>query len=589
MYDGFYPKNLIGNFKTYPGRRTIRFFSVNTDDELSVSQAGISGMKSFINFITPPKPLVFKYIMLDSIVVQSGYQPETHRLNCSDPILVNTIVQSIKKNTDVDLFCAGNHWQFLAQSSFYPVGFNSDATNKILCVNCESPLDCIDTYANRFVFGSSDICFSKDTNGAVKTFQNTNRAIRTAVYLQIATVPYNPLIAPSIQSIGFIPGRTNITAIVTFIGHPPGGHVYCAFTELNTMTFTDIYQLKLMAKTVAFRQSTSVSSATIVIQVTSTNLYSASAYDVLCAVEDSFYNIFDINQLIMNKNTISTLCCRTISFTNVPAYVYGVLTAYENVINSKLNVFSYAIDISSKDTLTVYHIVLDADTGNIVYNVAVFPSSIKFYNNKKKIQTLTGSFILSCADVDENGEMIDCFGKYIVSFRMVGLSSSLYANDKLQVRIMNKNIPPPPPVLDYAQFANSGAYLLIWFTSPTDQAISVGLDNTIPWSCDSLFNFTSAAKTQCVWINSFTVKVLFYSDPTIQFLEPEDAITLKGGLIKAAYKLQTTLSEYVPADEMTIIVKRPLNPLLPTSTLFAPELLSSCDDLVLDATSTTGE
>ena len=574
LYDGFYADNIIRRFKKLSGRGVNQFLSVNTEDALTSYQNGPAGIANLVKQFVFPQPMEFYVIMLDNLVATRGVLPTTARVNCSDPIKSTLIINSISKNIDIDMPCNGVRWQFVSQSSLYLPGVVvPSGLPRVLCVNCQ-PMACVDSIDRSFVFGSSDICFSN----------NSDIPIRTSVFMQIKIRRFVPRTVPEITNLNITSYSNRITFDITCTGKAGGGSLYCAAVESKSIQLVSTDQLKLLAVKVSFTQLQTINQIPgRFAQINVGKLISGTSYDVLCAGEDNQGNMYNFaDKILPTLKSIYTTCCRHIVYTNAPKFVYGKLSAYAGVTNTNIFVFSYQIQVGALDSIEILPLILFANSLNVNLGVTVTPSSSVFRNTFKTVKVQSGSFILSC-----NGN-IDCSGEYVIALLKVGYNKNLYSNEYQPIEILSTTRPPLPPVLSSAIFADSGTSVSVVFDSPTDQAVNAKL--SLPyWRCSSIFSFRAASASTCLWLSSSNVQITFAIDASVDYVGIGDTITLMPNTLKAGFRNGTRSAEYKFNAVSTTAILPPKTPLKPLVVLIAPALLASCDDLILDATATIGK
>ena len=145
-----------------------------------------------------------------------------------------------------------------------------------------------------------------------------------------------------------------------------------------------------------------------------------SAIAVYCLGEDSLGNDGLFSDAVAKKVTTTTLCCRSISLKNAPAFVYGSLSAYVGASSTQFT-FSFALDYPPEDSLLVTPtIFLQASPSTMATNISSTPTSFTFGGSSgastgSSSSQLSGSFLVSGVG-----------GNYIVVLQLSGPSSGLY-------------------------------------------------------------------------------------------------------------------------------------------------------------------
>jgi len=151
---------------------------------------------------------VYPFIYVEAFLFEYGVHAIQRDVNCSDATISGKIVQAMKTNVDIDIYCQGNRWQYLVESTFYAASKIQllDYSSRILCVNCVRPMSCISSSKKAFVVGSDELCF---TGVAPNEY-----AVRVGMNLQIQVQVYVPPTVPVISHVNTTAGSTSLTAVL---------------------------------------------------------------------------------------------------------------------------------------------------------------------------------------------------------------------------------------------------------------------------------------------------------------------------------------------------------------------------------------
>ena len=376
--------------------------------------------------------------------------------------------------------------------------------------------------------------------------------------------------------------RTTLTFIVNLISSLQfdvfGGSLYC-IGLIEGSAPSSIGGIKAAASD----GSSSKGASTIIsvgaqyplnLEVKFTGLSSLQSYSVFCYVETSVGTGSSMSTVLSTEVVASTICCKTIAFSNSPAFVYGDIMKYVDS-NPTLFIFKYELSDAPSDVIEVTPLLLiDGIQSN---DVVAKPLSVTL----TRTSLLQGTFYLSA------GSTIS--GTYKISFTVTGSSAAQYASDSVEVQVLSSSSPTPAPVMISSQFSNSGQAVLITFDSETD---SGGINDVI-WPCSSLFSFSSATGTFCTWTNTTTVSVSFgvisnFAADTI-LITVGSEVTLLKGLLRPFCKGDAITCSLNPTSTLqTVITQAPQIPSAPVVILNAPLFLGSCANLSLDATASYG-
>jgi hypothetical protein len=344
---------------------------------------------------------------------------------------------------------------------------------------------------------------------------------------------------------------------------------------------------------------------------------------------------------------VETACCKSIAFSNAPAYVYADFTKYPEGTDPSAWEFTFKLSAAGKNSLTVTYL-LRTKAGEAVSEstLSVTPASSTLAAGQRQTTFyLYGSEFLS--------------GDFIIDFALSGPSADEYdAMSSLPVEVISTAQPKPAPSLYEVRLSNEGSFVYITFDSPTDYA-DITRSN---WNCSELFEFDSASYSTCNWINNTFVEGLigdsddgtgrrmlgdmmefdsfsgseFYgaeAEDVLHFREPESEaeeafllsqhvnssnvnttlsqsampfeeqrqrrrrltkissnsyFALKEGKLKAACSSVEECATFATNTFKESLVKKPRKPVAPRPSLSMPSKISSCDDLTVDPTQSAG-
>ena len=172
-----------------------------------------------------------------------------------------------------------------------------------------------------------------------------------------------------------------------------------------------------------------------------------------------------------------------------------------------------------------------------------------------------------------------------------GLSAKMYyqLGNVLQVTVLSNSAPPQPPALLKAVFSTSGAKAFVYFDSATDGALVVPAISTATsaWPCNLLLTFKGVDDTSCNWVNNTVVQLEF--SPKNSELSVGSTVSLLPLRVKAACTGESiSCSSYAFAKTSIVFASAPANPVYPTIVLTIPSIISKCDNLTVDPTSSSG-
>eukprot|EP01034_Spumella_vulgaris_P025547 gene25547-32017_t len=139
-----------------------------------------------------------------------------------------------------------------------------------------------------------------------------------------------------------------------------------------------------------------------------------------------------------------------------------------------------------------------------------------------------------------------------------------------------------PPTLLSATFALSGLQVYVQFDSATNMPF-----NASSFPCAQLMAFNGAKLATCAWISNSQLLVTLSSTPP--YLPAGEPMRTLPNLVKAACGGGSTLcSSYKFANASSVFVTASPDAMPPVVALTTASVISSCDDIVLDASGSTG-
>ena len=494
-------------------------------------------------------------------------------LSCEDKLKVTPIVDSLTSldHTNVSVSC--NNISLGA------------ASGGDFCVNCghnrAGDYRCFDPKNGTFSLPSYDFC---------SNWEWDNRITKHAVALIFEAQERVKFTVPSIEEIILLP-RKNSILVSAYTYSRGGGTLYC--NAFNTLTVTDessitrsVLRTKGYAAPILERQG----DAPLQVNITISELTSASEYAVYCHVEDTSGNMASVDDLMETRRVATTRCCRKIQFTQVSKYLTKS-SSLESVL------FAYKIPSFPEIGLAVSVTPFLSRDLNGFENINVMPKSFTFTDSNRNLGRVR-VFALSAPLSVTNG---------IYQLRLnvseqadnSQLQHRYEAPDPIEIEVIGGSSPFPPPLMSSATFSNSGQSVLVCFDSATDYGVEE-LGNAVngAWLCNRVFSFHGADVTSCTWTSDTCVKLIFCGNnlcsmvedrSSLTLLEPGDSIVLKSSVIKSACKKGSLCSLNLFANMTTVTVAAPLLPLQPDVFVAASEAGGACRlPLTLDASATSG-
>jgi hypothetical protein len=353
-----------------------------------------------------------------------------------------------------------------------------------------------------------------------------------------------------------------------------GGYVYCIAIPQGALAEpTSIGQVR-SAATDDFLNSGGLvlypigSKFPLSLSLSITELLPLTSYAVYCYAETLSGTGNSLNQVIATRSDVTTACCKKLSFSNKPAFVFGDLTKYTSSTVQSTYVFTYVLSSAPSSRLEVKPEINSTE-------VSANPSSLIFTSTS----SLTGQFSLSALPT--------IGGTYAMFLSTKGTDGGQYEDSTvISIVLLASTTPLPAPILLSSRFSDSGHNVLLTFNVATDQA---GLSGSFP--CSSLFAFARAGQSTCSWMGSSSVRVSFgVFEENVTYLAVMDSVLLHAKLNLRAFCSvgSTTCSSNLISKSQSVVTQKPRNPVRPVVIISAPSELGSCSNLSLDATGSYG-
>ena len=348
------------------------------------------------------------------------------------------------------------------------------------------------------------------------------------------------------------------------------GNVYCA---AFTSGYVPISVVEILLNGGATASFENVGNMTI------TSLNAGSSYDIYCYTDDFGSQVMPFNLALATITTVETLCCRQLIVQQSHRFIY------QQFQGSTIPDAQFAIALSAKPegivelNISIFSMPCSeyplTSLQSIQSNVIALPRQFFF---SPASSTLQASFIVRSA-------VRGCFWLSAVA---TGLTKSdYYTPVNITFSVEGNHVPPDPPALKEAFFSSDGTALYFTFDAATDKgASSLGNLSLQLFNCSLLLEYPGSSASICGW-KSNTVLSALIARKSI-FPNIGDAVMLLPQTLQALCIEGTFCSAYKKNVASTVSISPPLNPISPVVFISGPSFVSYCDDLYLDASSSTG-
>ena len=350
--------------------------------------------------------------------------------------------------------------------------------------------------------------------------------------------------------------------------------VYCgAFQVLPQESADDVYPRSVYE---VKQQRLSVATSGGTASLTIRGLSAASSYKVYCLTESFKGVVMEIDQMLSTWATGNTACCKTVSVSQSVTALFeqeGAATALTVTLDAvpfldmSLSVSAVAV-VERSDSAASRLAKLD-DGGNF------FPASVHITNTSS---TKSFSFSFSAGTLPDVYSIVVSLagasaGEYAVSF--AGGASGL-------ISVLAVHQEPPTPVLSSATFSNDGSSVEVQFNAPTNQG---GFVNAFP--CPAVLQFSGSASAVCRWGSPTSISITS-ADSLLSV--GSSLSTIEGSTVRA----QCTRSDasdcvdWATVAPITVSIDAPEDPELPVVSFSMPSTISSCTNLSIDLSTSSG-
>ena len=351
------------------------------------------------------------------------------------------------------------------------------------------------------------------------------------------------------------------------------GSIHCAAypTSFALLSLDLIYILKYSSAS----DGLNVSSLTI------TGLTPFKEYRVYCYVSKQSA-VSKISEVLRTAQSINTTCCKTLTVGRSASSIPSSQSAV-NLLSLTLNALpsdAVTVQVISNSSLVLFSprsFSVARDSGQAALHMhtslQALPPGIYSYR-----------IVLSGPSAAE----------YVVQYSSGSASSSVSAMTD-SILVLSNSQEPPLVRLQTAIFTDDGSSITISFDSNTNRG---NVQGSFP--CGVLFIFPCSAASQCRWLDSKSVLAVGVARGG-SCAVPTDRVSLAlHAAIKAACPLRANAlsinSVACPLQSLwknastvlSVSILAPVNPLTPNVVVSAPSAIGSCDNLTLDATSSSG-
>jgi hypothetical protein len=299
-------------------------------------------------------------------------------------------------------------------------------------------------------------------------------------------------------------------------------------------------------------------------------LIAFSNYSVYCYTVDLSERFpWPLPYVLSTGVHFSTKCCRLITLTTFPAVIY------DNSSQATPPVFTFALESVPPKALIVSvqlkKSALSAVTAGTCGTSDSSASAVAIPNRfgfSTASLSLLGNFIVSgnpgCYDVSVVSTLYD------------------YSASTQTLLVQKSTAALSAPYMTSCTFTSDGLRLTVGFSTNTDRGAKTISSYLLTFPCSQLLNFTGVAASVCYWQSA---SILVVSN--VPSVAVGSNVTILSGRIKA-YGECSACNNFPFSARRTLVAAAPADGVIPRPALSAPQKVSSCDDLYIDTTSSTG-
>ncbi|RYG69290.1 hypothetical protein EON64_03095, partial [archaeon] len=391
---------------------------------------------------------------------------------------------------------------------------------------------------------------------------------RSVQYRLVRAANVTSVVATTISSL-LTDNRTQIVVDVTTLW--TGGTLFCRLYNSSNPLIATSEMISVNGQSASI-----VSNPTTVIF---SGLIPSTSYFVFCTTRSAEGNAFlPVAQTRRAFAQTTTACCKKV-------FVRLVTNTFIENIPS-IGALSLQLElppIAGQELATAINMSLAAGTASGVALPLVSPATYTFRSTSASLSvastvvgTKAGDFLYS----------VSLSGTALADYQVEYVASSSSGSSR-QLTILGADAEPPTPVLLEGRFSSDGSSIELTFDSGTNQASFAGT-----FRCSSLLSFQAIGLASCQFISSSIIRIIqTQSSATAAFLAVGSDVTLKGSTdLRAVCSISDTkkCSTWASVAGKTIQVQVPAVLQAPTVVLSGPSSLTACQNLRLDATSSSG-
>jgi hypothetical protein len=376
-----------------------------------------------------------------------------------------------------------------------------------------------------------------------------------------------------INNLTVVVGSNNVVLSIGVTPFPlVGGRIFCAAHFQNDTALT-LTSLQDSASSILYHAAT----ITVVYSLIVYDLAPFTDYNMFCFAKSSANSTASLDVIAGQRVAFRIGCCKGVAFTVRPTSVYGDSSVYSYFSTDAPTYFAVQLSALPTHSVIVRPYLLYMNGSAVpVSEMALLPTQYTVLANST---STASSFYL-------NGSAY-FFGEVMVRLGVAGISSDEYLispSENVTLFVLSKYQVATLPNLATAVFSSSGTSIIVTFDVSTDY---FGLATVPSWSCSLLLNFPGSSDAFCSWISATQLRAFFVGE---EGAVVGDSVILRPDKLGSSCTnaLFPCLKPSTKSAGGNTTIRAPGEVDSPTVVLNVPSASSTCDDLLLDATSSSG-
>ena len=516
----------------------------------------------FSSVHTPPN------VFTTADLTVADYEPYTAR--CLDDDALERISERLLSVTDtayLEIQCSGRLWK-VATCEPHP---HDSGQGTAICVDCVDP--CGDV-SRCTAYNGSSYALAPCSRGGCTEYISTHGLVENNKAQALSIYFSERYPAPAFLSMEAITAASPSTSLnLSLVMDSSDGTVYCGLFEHNR-SFVPMSVQDMLIQNNAASIASNMKTFVVV-----GDLVPATVYDVYCVAYSSYGVVTTVDSMLSNGIVASTACCKELKVTFADG-LYENSNHYDFIKLSSRSGFSGGLEVS-----------LGAQLGGVPQVDMFVPSTVRISGTASSASSLYSS--LKAASEGVYTLEVTLAGADAASWSVVYPAGQNFT-------LLSTEVPQSAPTLESAKFSDDGTSITVTLSRESNYG---GLSRV--FACSELFAFyepfggnliDTKDALKCVWLDAETVKIRTEQDASLH-PEVHELHVLAGNDLSAACDAALTNDCDIwprvntssdDASDFSVLISTADSPVSPVVSISSPSTVGSCDDFVLDISSSSG-